>query len=111
MLIADPGSVEFRIDLAVADSVALMQGARVKAFIDSDPLNPMEAKVARIDFQARLSETGIATYRMIAAIDLDGRASPQLGVRGTAQVYGPSAPLVLYLFRRPLSTLRQWAGL
>lgn len=111
MLIADPGSVEFRIDLAVADSVALMQGARVKAFIDSDPLNPMEAKVARIDFQARLSETGIATYRMIAAINLDGRASPQLGVRGTAQVYGPSAPLVLYLFRRPLSTLRQWAGL
>ena len=111
MLIADPGSVELKIDLAVADSVVLTQGARVKAFLDSDPLHPIEAKVARIDFQARLSETSIATYRMVGEIEWDGRAPPQLGVRGTAQVYGPSAPLALYLLRRPLGALRQWAGL
>ncbi len=111
MLIADPGVIEMKIDLAVADSVVLAQGARVKAFLDSDPLHAIEAKVARIDFQARLSETGIATYRMVALIESDGRPPPQLGVRGTAQLYGPSAPLALYLLRRPLSAIRQWVGL
>ena len=74
-------------------------------------MHPIEAKVARIDFQARLSETGVATYRMVALIESDGRPPPQLGVRGTAQLYGPAAPLALYLLRRPLSAVRQWAGL
>ena len=131
MLIADPGAVELKIELAVADSVVLAPGAAVKAFLDSDPLHAMAAKLVRIDYQAHLSETNVAAYRIIAEIngpqitgveitgaeligDTNGRdrpAPPQLGVRGTAQVYGPTAPLALYLFRRPLSALRQWTGL
>ena len=31
-----------------------------------------------------------------------------LGARGTAEIYGGKVRLALYLFRRPLSTLRQW---
>ena len=109
MLIADPKAVELKIDLAVADSVVLAPGTRAKAFLDSDPLHPIEATVVRIDYQARLSETGVAAYHMVA--DLQGGEPPQLGVRGTAQLYGPSAPLAVFLLRRPLSAFRQWVGL
>ena len=111
MLIADPAAVELKIDLPVADSVVLAPGTRVKAFIDADPLHPIEAAVVHIDYQAKLSDTGVAAYRMIAALGDQAAAPPQLGVRGTAQLYGPTAPLAVFLLRRPLSTLRQWAGL
>ena len=110
MLIADPKAVELKIDLAVADSIVLAPGTRVKAFLDSDPLHPLEATVGRIDYQARLSESGVAAYRMIADLEAEARP-PQLGVRGTAQLYGPPAPFAVFLLRRPLSALRQWAGL
>ena len=103
-------------ELAVADSVVLAPGAHVKAFLDSDPLNAVPAKLVRIDYQAHLSEANVAAYRIVAEINgveptANRPAAPQLGVRGTAQVYGPTAPLALYLFRRPLSALRQWTGL
>ena len=111
MLIADPTAVELKIDLAVADSVVLAPGTRVKAFIDADPLHPIEARVAQIDYQAKLSETGVAAYRMIAALAAADTGPPQLGVRGTAQLYGPTMPLGVFLLRRPLSATRQWAGL
>ncbi len=110
MLIVDPSQVELKIDLAVADSVVLEAGTRAKAFLDSNPLHPIEATVSQIDYQARLSETGIAAYHMIATITANDQPPPQLGVRGTAQLYGAITPLAVFLLRRPLSALRQWAG-
>ena len=111
MLIVDAAAVELKIDLAVADSVVLAPGTRAKAFLDSDPMRPLEATVARIDYQARLSESGVAAYHLVASLQDAGHASPQLGVRGTVQLYGPNAPLAIFLLRRPISALRQWVGL
>ena len=111
MQIARPGEVELRIDLAVADSIVLQPGARVRAFLDSDPLNAVIAEVVHVDYQARLSEAGVAAYRVIARIGDTERAPPRLGTRGTAQLEGPPGNLALLLFRRPLSALRQRFGL
>lgn len=110
MQIARPGQVEFRIDLAVADSIVLQPGAKVTAFLDSDPLNAVSATVERIDYQPRLTEANVAAYRMIAKLDETGREPPRFGTRGTAQVQGPQGNIWLLLFRRPLAALRQWAG-
>lgn len=110
MDLADPNQLEFRIDLPVADAIVLTENARVKVFLDSDPLHPMEAKLIRADFQARPRENQQLAFRLIA-----DRASatslPRLGVRGTAQVYSDKVPLGFYLLRRPLSAARQWFGL
>lgn len=111
MIIVDPGAVELSINLAVADSVVLESGTRVKAFVDSDPMRPLEATVVHVDYQARVSESGVAAYHLVAALTAGDRPSPQLGVRGTAQLYGPSAPLGVFILRRPLSAIRQWIGL
>ena len=111
MQIARQGVVELKIELSVADSIALRPSARVKAFLDSDPLMPVDGIVSQVDYQARLSDANVAVYRVVAQIVETGREPPRLGTRGTAQLYGPSVSLALFLFRRPLSALRQWAGL
>ena len=110
--IADPEAIEAKIDLAVQDAMALAPGARVKIFLDSDPLRPWAAVVKRADYKAKVGENDVVSFRIVATLTLeDGRALPRLGVRGTAQVAGDDVPLALYLFRRPLTVARQWTGL
>lgn len=110
MEVADPSEVEFRIDLPVSDAIVIREGARVKVFLDSDPLGTIEARLVRADFQARVRENQVLAFRLIATgVDLKpGKA--RLGVRGTAQVYSDRVSLMLYLFRRPFSAVRQWIG-
>lgn len=110
--VADASMIEARIELAVADAIALAPGARVKLFLDSDPLSPFLAAVTRADYKAKAGENDIVSFRVTARLASDqGRALPRLGVRGTAQVIGGKVPLGFYLFRRPITALRQGLGL
>lgn len=111
MELADPQRLEFRIDLPVADSIVLNDGVRVKVFLDSDPLNPVEARLLRADFQARPRENQQLAFRLIAERAATDTRPLRLGVRGTAQIYGNHVSLAFYLFRRPISAARQWFGL
>ena len=112
MQIADPAHIEVAIDVNVGDAIVLRSGTRVKVFLDSDPLFPRQAKVEFADYQARIRPGNALAFHVIARLseDADGDI-PRLGARGTAQLYGEKVPLALYLFRRPLSALRQWIGL
>jgi multidrug efflux pump subunit AcrA (membrane-fusion protein) len=111
MEIADPNMLEVRIDVPVGDAIILKPGARVKTFLDSDPLHPLEAVVLRADYQAKTRETGVLAFRVIAQFDAAAAAQlPRLGIRGTAQLYGADVPLGFALFRRPIAALRQWTG-
>lgn len=109
--IADPNSIEFRIDVPVADSIILADSSRVKVFLDSDPLHSIEATVLRSDYIARINDGAQLTFRVVAVMTPEHSGVPRLGARGTAQIYGGKVPLVFYLMRRPFSTLRQWTGL
>ncbi|MEM9357575.1 MAG: HlyD family efflux transporter periplasmic adaptor subunit [Pseudomonadota bacterium] len=111
MELADPSRVMLRIDMPVADGQLLKPGADSKVFLDSEPLAPFGAKVVRADYQARAVDGTTVAFRALADLQLDGRNSPRLGVRGSAQVYGDNVPLGLYLFRRPITAVRQWIGL
>lgn len=111
MEIADTKMVELRIDVPVGDSILLATGARVKAFLDSDPLKPIDAKVVRSDYHAKSMDAGILAFRVIAELDKSATALPRFGIRGTAQLYGDRVPLAYYLFRRPIASFRQWTGI
>lgn len=109
--VADAHAFEARIELPVADAITLSQGNRVRLFLDSDPLRPWTATVRRADYKAKVGENDIVSFRVIADVaSEDGRAPPRLGVRGTAQVSGDNVALGYYLFRRPVTALRQWLG-
>ena len=108
--IADATKVEMRANLPVADVLNLKPGARVRAFLDGDPLNPVDAKITSASHQARMVE-GLGLVYRIEAQFLAGQPLPRPGVRGTAQLFSDKAPLGYYLFRRPLTWLRQKVGI
>lgn len=111
MEIADPDAVEVQVDIPVGDALVVRPGARAKLFLDSDPLRAVDATIVRADYKARARDGTNLAYRAVARLADTAAAVPRLGLRGTAQVYGESVPLWFYLFRRPISALRQWAGL
>ncbi len=109
MEIADRAHVLARINVPVDDSIVLAEGARAKMFLDSDPLHAVEGSVVHASHGARVTEGNALAYRVDASLAPDA-AVPRLGVRGTAEIYGPRSSLLLVLFRRPLGTLRQHYG-
>lgn len=111
MEIANPSEIEFRIDLAVADAIVLRDEARVKIFLDSDPMRSIEARVVRAAYRARVRENQQLAFRLVAEADPEAVAALRLGARGTAQIYSDRVPLGFYLLRRPLAAARQWLGL
>lgn len=106
--IADPADIEVRIELAVNDSIALSEGARVRLFLDADPLNAIDARVERAAYHAEPTPDNRLAYRVDARLERAG--AERIGLRGTAQLYGERVPLWFYLFRRPISALRQSTG-
>ena len=110
MEIADRAHVLVRINVPVEDSIVLREGARAKVYLDSDPLHAVEATIAQASHGARLIEGNQFVYRADARLVSDAEV-PRLGVRGTAEIYGPRTSLLLFLFRRPLSYMRQHFGL
>jgi len=116
MQIAEPGAVVAQIMMPVADVDLLKPGAPVRLYLDSAPLSPRRAVLSHADYQAKAHNAQQAAFRAIATLDdppgqKSSQAAPRLGVRGTAQVFGETTPLGIYLFRRPISAVRQWIGL
>ncbi len=106
MSISDPQHYEFTIDLPVGDAVILQNDARVKLYMNSDPLDAVEARLHNIAYEASMSKANILSYRLTARAQETGDRQFRLGSRGTAQLFGSDVPLFYFLFRRPLSSLR-----
>ncbi|EJN03640.1 HlyD family efflux transporter periplasmic adaptor subunit [Phyllobacterium sp. YR531] len=110
MEVANPQRTQIRIDVPVADAIAVKAGAPVRAFLDSDPLQPIRATVRAASFEAQMIEGDVLAYRVYATLE-DAPEAMRLGIRGTAQISGDKVPLAYYLFRRPIATIRQRLGI
>ena len=112
MEIGDPERVEIAIEVGLGDSAVLKPGASVLLFADQDPLSPLAATLTSAAYRAEPVEGGRLAYRARAVLDDTGE-SPlrRIGVRGTARITDGRVMLGHYLFRRPISQLRQWTGL
>lgn len=110
MQLADPKDAGVLIWLPVADALNLEPGAPIRLFLHTTPLEPLSAKLLQTSYQAVLSPDGVSAYRLRGAFE-PGSANARIGLRGTARVSGEWATLGYYLFRRPISALREWTGL
>ena len=112
MQIADPTDTQFRIDVPLADSLVLAPDSEVRVFLNANPLNPLEAIVENASYEAQEVTAGQLAYRVTAKPTQQYSADQtRIGFRGTAKIYGQRVPLFYYLFRRPLTTARQYLGL
>lgn len=111
LLVARPEQVELQVMLAVKDSIALAEGGELKVFFDSDPLDAHHAVLRHAAYEPQRTPEDVLAYRLVAALAAaDGAAPPRIGMRGTARIYGERVSLFFYLFRRPITSLRQWLG-
>ncbi|MEN0106491.1 MAG: hypothetical protein AAGC84_08705, partial [Pseudomonas sp.] len=109
MQVADPALPAKRIQLPVADAIVLEPGAQITLFLTAYPLQPLHGELLEYSYQARPSDEGVASYRLLASVD-DTAENARLGLHGTAKLYGPRVLLGYYVLRRPLASLRAWSG-
>jgi multidrug resistance efflux pump len=110
MELASPEYIEYRADLNVHDSISLQSGAKVKLFLDADPLHPRSGSITETSYHATEKAGGILAYTLRVAPE--GNAPPvRIGLRGTAQLSGAQVSLGFYLLRRPIAALRQYFGM
>ena len=114
MEIADPDRIQLKIELPVRDAIVLEKGAAAEVFLDAAPLHPFSAQLTRTSYKAEISEQDILSFRLYARFkdeDPQQRSVLRIGLRGTAKVYGERVSLFFFLFRRPISYLRQLLGI
>ena len=109
MAIAEPSQAELVVYIPVADAIALNSGTDVILFLDVDPLKPLAATLIRSAYQPESTPEGVLAYRVVAEF-VDTTATPRIGLKGAAKVEGERVSLALFLFRRPLTALRQMVG-
>jgi multidrug resistance efflux pump len=109
MQVATPGQVELEIWLPVADAINFKKGDKVKLFLNADPLNPVYATINYAAFEATITPAQILAYQLIAGLD-NNENIPKIGSQGTAKLMGEKVSLFYYLFRKPITTLRQFFG-
>ena len=95
--------------MPVKDSITIKEGARVKVFLDIDPMNAIEGKVERFLYEPEKKSEDILAFKVLAFID--DKKLPRIGLRGSAKIYGEDVKLFFYLFRKPITTVRQFIGL
>ena len=108
--VADPNSVQLAIDLPLKESIVLSEGATIKIFLDSDPLNPLDAVLTEASYRAQPDKRDIMSYSLRADLSDSTDTLPRIGVQGTAQVFSDKASLAYVIFRRPIAAFRQYTG-
>lgn len=109
MSIADPANIQLEVMLPVQDAISLAKGNEVTFYLDTDPLNPTSFSVNYSSFEPAVTPDQIVAYRIVASPSED-KVPPRIGLRGTAKLYGEQVSLAYYLFRRPITFVRQNLG-
>ena len=109
MEIADPDEVALKIFLPVDDSIVFDEDIPIDIFLDHQPLDSVEANIVNANYHAEQTPAGLLAFRITAEF-VGGTTQFRIGQQGTAKLYGERVPLAFFLFRRPLSALRQTFG-
>jgi multidrug efflux pump subunit AcrA (membrane-fusion protein) len=109
MRIAAPDDVEVEAWLPIGDAIALPQHADVRLYLAASPLSALAAQVRYVAHDAVPRPDGTYAYRVRAK--LDAPAAQRVGAKGTVKISGARVPLIYWIVRRPLATIRQALGI
>lgn len=112
--IAAPDDIEVEAWLPMGDAIPLAEHAQVELFLAASPLHPVKAELRYIAHDATLRPDGQYAYRVRARLQQPAAAdtgkAQRIGLKGTAKLSGESVPLIYWVLRRPLATVRQTLG-
>lgn len=109
MTLAEPSQAGVTLYVSPDDAVALDPGAEVAMFLNVSPLASYQAKVVQASYETGTSPEGHPAYIVRATFD-PGTPTPRLGLKGTAKIQADRVPLIYYLLRKPLRSLRHAVG-
>lgn len=109
MAVADETDTEVEAWVAAADMGEVVVGAKLTLFLNTAPLSPIRAKVRSVAYESSARPDATIAHR-VRAVPVESEVKPRLGLKGTARIDGDTVPLVWWLFRKPLSTIRQFVG-
>lgn len=105
MQISPAVSSRIEIELPASEIMDFGDDAEVLFFSNLNPDRPDSGRLAFVNYAASVSPTGVMAYT--ARADLQPGSELRLGLKGSAKIYGPRRPLILWLLRRPLAYVRQ----
>ena len=110
MLLADVNDVEMNISMPVGDTIDFTVGDEVSFFLNTDPVRPVKAKLRQTSYEPQTDDAGEFVFKMKATFD-DQEFKARIGWAGTAKIYSSDKlSLFMYMFRRPISSVRRWFG-
>jgi len=109
MRIAAPGDVEVEAWLPIGDAIPLPENAEVSLYLAASPLSAVPARIRYVAHDAVPRPDGSYAYRVRAR--LTGTTEQRIGSKGTAKISGDWVPLIYWMLRRPLATVRQTLGI
>lgn len=110
MAVADETDTEVEAWVAVADVGEVRPGDELTFFLNIQPLSPLKAVVRSVSYEAAARPDATIAHRVRATL-AEKQDKPRLGLKGTARIDGATVPLIWWLFRRPLATIRQFVGI
>ena len=110
MVVASEGDAEIEAWVPIGDAIALPKEAPVSLYLNAMPLSPVDGHLRFIGHEALQRPDGSYAYRLRATLNA-GEHAPHVGLKGTAKISGEFVPLVYWVLRKPLATVRQFFGI
>lgn len=110
LMLVDDDELELEMWLPVGDDIELDIGSEINFFPNVSPDQVYSGNLTSLDYEAQISPLGTLAYRARATVDLPEDAYSRIGMRGTGKLLGKRVSVFYYLFRRPISFIRQLVG-
>jgi hypothetical protein len=110
MVVTTEGDAEIEAWLPVGDAITLPTDTSVTLYLNASPLSPVGGQLRYVGHEAIQRPDGSYAYRLRAKL-VPGEHAPRVGLRGTAKVSGQYVPLVYWVLRKPLGSIRQLLGI
>ena len=109
MQVAAPDDVEIEAWVPIGDAIPLADNAPLHLYLATTPLSPLSGTLRYMSHRAVARPDGSYAYRVRAT--LDAPSGHRIGLKGTAKLGGERVPLIYWMLRRPLASIRQFIAL
>ncbi|MFK7863624.1 MAG: efflux RND transporter periplasmic adaptor subunit [Pseudohongiellaceae bacterium] len=110
LMLVNDNDLELELWLPVGDDIELDIGSEIDFFPNVAPDQVYSGSLLSLDYEAQISPLGTLAYRARATVELPEGAFSRIGMRGTGKLFGKQVSVFYFLFRRPVSFLRQRLG-
>ncbi|MEC5206750.1 hypothetical protein QF022_001706 [Vogesella perlucida] len=111
MKLARPDELEVEAWLSLSDRLDFDHDAAVRFYRAAQPFAPLDARLRYIAYEAQPRPEGHFAYRARAALRQPPDTAVQIGQRGTAKLYAGWTPMIYWILRKPIATVRQYLAI